>query len=126
MQHVARLPAPRSTRGQGRLPAPRESIFAVLAELGRKLSETELATISIATGLVALAAAASGRASWMLLGACYLVWCFASWGIFFGSSAPRSRLTRALEMLIVGSATAVFAVVSFGVFFLALGSHWQL
>lgn len=126
MQHVARLPAPQSGLGQGHSAAHRESIFAVLAELGRKLSETGLATIAAAAGVVALVAAASGRASWMLLGGCYVIWCFASWGIFFRSTTRRSAQSRALEILIVGSATAVFAIVSIGVFFWALGSHWQL
>jgi len=126
MQHIAHLPAPRHGLGHGRLPAPRESIFAVLAELARRLSDVELAAISVATGVVALTAAASGRASWILLGCCYLLWCFSSWGIFFGSTSHRSAAWRALELLIVGSATAVFAMVSIGVFFLALGPHWQL
>ena len=126
MQHVARLPAPQAGLGQARLSASRESIFSVLAQAARKLSEIELATISIATGSVALAAAASGRASWMLLAGAYVVWCFASWGIFFGSSTGRPTRWRALELLIVGSATTVFAILSMGVFFWALGSHWQL
>ena len=126
MQHAAPLPAPRSGFRQTRLPVPHESIFAVLAGLARRLSEIELATIAVASGAVALAAAASGRASWMLLSGSYVVWCFASWGIFFGAVPRRSTPWRALELLIVGSATAVFAILSFGVFFWALGSHWQL
>ena len=60
-----------------------------------------------------------------IVGGCYLLWCFSSWGIFFGSTTRRSARWRALELLIVGSATAVFAMLSIGVFFLALGPHWQ-
>ncbi|MEO7103192.1 MAG: hypothetical protein ABI311_07350 [Gemmatimonadaceae bacterium] len=126
MQHAARLPAPRSGIPQTRLPAPHESIFAVLAELARRLSEIELATIAVVSGAVPLTAAASGGASWMLLAGCYVIWSFASWGIFFGPTARRPTVWRALELLMVGSATVVFSILGIGVFFWALGSHWQL
>lgn len=114
MQHVAPLAA------------PRESIFAVLASSARKLPDSELGSIAAASGVVALATAAVGRASWMLLAACYVIWCFAGWGILFRSTERRSRGWRVFELLIVGSATSVFAALGMGLFFWALGSHWQL
>lgn len=114
MQHVAPLPA------------PRESIYAVLASSARTLSEFELGSIAVASGIVALVAAALGRASWVLLGGCYVVWSFAGWGIVFGPRVQRPKQWRALELIIVSSGTGVFAILVVGLFFWALGSHWQL
>ncbi len=108
------------------LTAPRESVFAVVASSARKLSDRELSVIAVASGSLALAAAALGRASWILLAGCYVVWCFAGWGILFRASARRSLLWRSLEWIIAASATVVFVVLGIGVFFWALGSHWQL
>ena len=108
------------------LAAPRDNIFAVLASTARKLPDVELGSIAAASGLIALAAVTLGRASWMLLAACYVVWCFAGWGILFRSTAPRSLLWRVLELTLVGSASAAFVALGTGVFFWTLGSHWQL
>jgi hypothetical protein len=106
--------------------APNESVFAVLASSARRLSGRELASIAAASGIVALAAATLGNYSWMLFGACYVVWCFAGWGILFRTPAVRSGRLRALEWILVGSATMVFAALGIAVFFWTLGSHWQL
>ncbi len=108
------------------LAAPRESVFVVLASSARKLSYGELSSIAAASGVIALAAAALGIASWMLLAACYVVWCFAGWGILFHSSTPRTLPWRAFEWTIVGSASAVCIVLGVGVFFWALGPRWIL
>ena len=72
------------------LAAPRESIFVVLASSARRLSYGELSSIAAASGIIALAAASLGIASWMLLAACYVLWCFAGWGILFHASTPRT------------------------------------
>lgn len=114
MQHVAPLAA------------PRESIFAVLASSARKLPEYELGALAGASGIVALVSVALGRTSWLLLSACYVLWCFAGWGILFRSAAQRSPRWQALEWMIVGSATVVFIAAGIGAFFWTLGSHWQL
>ncbi len=114
MQHVAPLPA------------SHESVYAVLAASARKLSELELGSIAVAAGAAALTSVKLGRTSWALLGGCYIVWCFAGWGILFGPKEKRSNRWRMLEFLIVGSATAVFAILGGALFFWALGSHWQL
>lgn len=107
--------------------APRESVYAVLASSARRLTTRELSGIAAASGIVALAAAALGRASWMLLAACYLGWCFAGWGILFRSAAAQRRPAwRALQFTIVASATCVFAALVIGVFFWALGPSWVL
>jgi hypothetical protein len=115
MQHVAPFAA------------PRESVYAVLASSARRLTYGELSVIAGASGLIALAAAAFGRASWMLLAACYIAWCFAGWGILFHSpSIPRTATWRALNLTIAVSATGVFVALAFGVFFWALGPRWIL
>lgn len=114
MQHVAPLPR------------PRESIFAVLATAARRLSYGDLSVIAAASGVVALAAALLGQASWMLLSACYVVWCFAVWGILFHTSTPRTARWRALQWTIAGSASAVAVILGVGVFFWALGPRWVL
>ena len=108
------------------LAAPRESIFVVLASSARRMSYRELSTIAAGSGVVALMAVAVGKASWMLLSACYVVWCFASWGLLFSSSTPRSAAWRMFHWLIVGSASAVFAALLAGLFFWALGPRWIL
>ena len=108
------------------LAAPRESVFAVLASSARRLSYAELSSIAAASGIIALAAASLGIASWMLLAACYVVWCFAGWGILFHTSTPRTRRWRAFEWTIVGSASAVCVILGVGVFFWALGPRWIL
>lgn len=114
MQHIAPLAA------------PRENIFAVLASSARKLSDAELGSMAAVSGIVALATVALGRTSWMLLAACYVVWCFAGWGILFRSTEQRSPSWQVFELVIVGSASAVFIALGVGLFFLALGPHWQL
>ena len=88
------------------LAASRESVFVVLASFGRKMSYGGLSAVAAASGVIALAAAALGHASWMLLSACYVVWCFACWGILFHSQTPRTLRWRAFEWTIVGSAAA--------------------
>ena len=115
MQHVAPLAA------------PRETVYTVLASTARRLTYGELAGVAVASGAIALVAAALGRASWMLLAVCYVVWCFAGWGILFQSSAaPRAPGWKALHLTIVASATAVSAALALGVFFWALGPSWKL
>ncbi len=108
------------------LAAPRESVFVVLASSARKLSYGELSSIAAASGVIALAAALLGIASWMLLAACYVVWCFAGWGILFHALTPRTLRWRAFQWTIVGSASAVFVLLGVGVFFWALGPGWIL
>ena len=114
MQHVAPLPA------------PRENVFAMLASSARKLSYRDLSAIAAASGVIALVAAALGRASWMLLSACYVIWCFAGWGILFHAATPRSLRWRAFQWTIVGSASAVVVALGVGLFFWALGPSWKL
>ena len=114
MQHVAPLAS------------PRESIFAVLASAARRLSYGDLSVIAAASGAVALAAAAIDRASWLLLSACYVVWCFAGWGILFHTSTPRTARWKAFQWTIVGSASVVAVILGVGVFFWALGPSWKL
>lgn len=114
MQHVASVAR------------PTESIFTILASCARKLSDVKLGSIAVASGVTALAAARVGVASWGLLGACYIAWCFAGWGIVFRPKLQRSAPWRGLELLIVGSGTAVLASLGVTFFFWALGSHWQL
>jgi hypothetical protein len=114
MQHVAPLAS------------PRESIFAVLASTARKLSYRDLSAVAAASGAAALVAAAMGRASWMLLSACYVVWCFAGWGILFHTTTPRTARWRAFQWTIVGSASVVAVILGVGVFFWALGPSWKL
>lgn len=106
------------------LTAPRESVFVVLASSARRLSYGELSSIAAASGVIALAAAALGDASWMLLAGCYVVWCFAGWGILFHSSTPRTLRWRAFEWTIVGSASVVCVITGVGLFFWALGTGW--
>jgi hypothetical protein len=90
------------------------------------MSYRELAAIAAASGVVAFVAAGIGRASWMLLSACYVTWCFASWGLLFRSPVQRPPGWRAFQWLIVGSATAVFATLAIGLCFWALGPRWVL
>ena len=108
------------------LAAPRESVFVVLASSARRMSYGTLSSIAAASGLAALAAAAVGKASWMLLATCYVVWCFSGWGILFHASTPRTRRWRAFEWTIVGSASAVCVILGVAVFFWALGPRWML
>jgi hypothetical protein len=108
------------------LAAPRESLFVVLASSARRLSYGELSMIAAASGIAALAAAAFGTASWMLLSACYVAWCFAGWGILFHASTPRTLRWKAFEWTLVGSASAVCVILGVGVFFWALGPRWIL
>ena len=114
MQHVARLPA------------SRETVFGMLASSARSLSYHELSVLSAACGAIALAAAISGVASWMLLAACYIAWSFAGWGILFHSEKPPLGAWRILHLVIVGSAATVAVVLGVGVFFWALGPRWML
>ncbi len=108
------------------LATPRETIFAVLASAARKLSYSDLSMIAAASGLIALIAAVAGRASWVLLSACYVVWCFAGWGILFHTAqAPTSRW-RVLEAGLVASATSVVVILGIAAFFWALGPRWVL
>jgi hypothetical protein len=104
----------------------RENVYALLASSARKMPDTELGSIAVISGLIALAAAWRGIGSWPLLGCCYVAWCYAGWGIVFRPTIRRGAPWRALELLIVGSGTVVFAVLGAGLFFWALGSHWQL
>jgi hypothetical protein len=108
------------------LAARRESLPAVLASSARNLSDHQLSVLALGSGAVAVASALLRHSSWILLGACYVVWCYAGWGVLFRSPTRRTVSWRALEWLIAGSATAVAVAVGFGVFFWALGSHWQL
>jgi hypothetical protein len=105
---------------------PDESIFAVLSSAARKLGDVELGIIAVASGVVSLASVAAGSGSWVLLGACYVAWCFAGWGIVFRGDGRREAPLRALELLIIVSGTAVFAFLCVSAFFWSLGSHWQL
>jgi hypothetical protein len=105
---------------------PTESIYTVLASSARKLSDLELGAIAVLSGIVALAATVRGAGTWELLGCCYVAWCFAGWGIVFRSRLERSAPWRALELLIAGSGTIMFAVLGTGLFFWALGSYWKL
>jgi hypothetical protein len=114
MQHVARLTP------------SRENVFEMLASSARSLSFHELSVLAAASGAIALAAAASGVASWMLLAGCYVAWSFAGWGILFHADKPRSGAWRILHLLIVGSTTAVSIVLGIGLFFWALGPRWVL
>ena len=114
MQHVASVAR------------PAESVFAILASFARKLSDVELGSLAVASGVTAVVAAMLGVASWGLLGACYVAWSFAGWGIVFRSDLQRTAPWRALEFLIVGSATGVLALIGVACFFWTLGSHWQL
>lgn len=122
MNHAANHAAPFATSST----APRETVFVVLASSGRRLSYGTLASIAAASGVIALVAAALGRASWMLLAACYVIWCFSTWGTLFHTAVPRSRRWRALEWTIVGSASVVCTILGVGVFFWALGPSWKL
>ena len=90
------------------------------------MSLRELSSIAAASGAIAVVAAALGTASWMLLAGCYVVWCFAGWGILFHTATPTSIRWRAFQWTIVGSATAVFIALAVGVFFWALGPTWVL
>ena len=108
------------------LAAPRESIFAVLASSARRMSYGELSIIAAGSGVAALTAVALARASWMLVAVCYVLWCFASWGLLFRSATPRSAGWRAFHWLIVGSGSAVFVTLLVGLFFWALGPRWVL
>ena len=105
---------------------PTENVFAILASYARQLSDAELGAIAVASGGIGLAAASLRSAPWGLLGACYVVWCFAGWGIVFRPTIHRSAPWRALELLIVGSGAAVMALLGIACFFWTLGSHWQL
>jgi hypothetical protein len=109
------------------LATPPESVYALLASAGRRMSRAELCATAAASGIVALAASALGRASWILLAGCYVVWCFSGWAILFRSPAPqRSAAWRALQVVVVGSATCVSAALFIGAFFWALGPSWKL
>jgi hypothetical protein len=108
------------------LSSARENVFLMAASSARRLSYADLSAIAAASGTLALAAAAFGVASWMLLAACYVGWCFAGWGILFHSSTPRTLAWRTLEWIIVGSASAVCVVIGIGAFFWALGPRWML
>ncbi len=115
MQHVAPFAA------------PREDVYGVLASSARRLTYGELAAVSAASGIIALVATVLHRASWMLLAACYVVWCFAGWGILFHPDAkPRSLSQRLLHLMIVASGTGVFLALGVGVFFWMLGPSWKL
>lgn len=108
------------------LVARREGVFAALASSARRLRDRQLSYIAAATGLVALVAAALGIASWMLLAACYVVWCFAGWGLLFRAAQRRPVAWRALELGMVISAAVVFAIMAVGLFFWVLGPRWVL
>lgn len=108
------------------LTTPRENIFAILASAARKLSYGDLSVIAAASGAVALVAAVIGHASWMLLSACYVAWCFAGWGILFHTATPRTARWKAFQWTVVGSASIVAVVLGIGIFFWALGPRWVL
>ena len=108
------------------LAAPREGVFAVLASSARRLPDRHLSYIAAGAGVVALAAAALGIASWMLLAACYVAWCFAGWGLLFRQTQRRTGAWRALELGMVISAAVVFAILAAGLFFWVLGPRWVL
>lgn len=107
--------------------APRESIYSVLASIARRLTSDQLSAIALLSGVMAAAAAITHHASWMLLSTCYIAWCFAGWGILFHSPmAPRTAVSRGLQLVIAASASGVFAALAVGVFFWALGPSWKL
>jgi hypothetical protein len=129
VHHSTPLASSGSVRSSAPQSAGGENVFSVLAGAGRRLSFGELAAIAAVSGVAALAAAAIGRASWLLLAACYVAWSFAGWGIMFHDAAPsrpRTRRWRAFQWMLVGSATAVFTAFGVGLFFWALGPAWKL
>ena len=110
----------------GSLLPDRENVFLMVGSSARHLSYGALSGIAAASGVIALAAAASGRASWMLLTACYVAWCFAGWGILFHSSTPATTPWRLLRLTIAASAATASVAIGVGIFFWALGPSWVL
>ena len=105
---------------------PHETVLGLLASSGRRLSFGTLALVSLGAGAVPVVASAASRATWQLLAACYLVWCFAAWGTLFHDRAPRSALGRSVQGVLVGSGVGVFAAIFMAFFFGALGPRWML
>lgn len=104
----------------------RENVFLMVESSARHLSYGALSVIAAASGVIALAAAASGRASWMLLAACYVAWCFAGWGILFHSFTPATIPWRLLRLTIAASAATASLAIAIGIFYWALGPRWVL
>ena len=108
------------------LVAPDENVFGILAALGRRSASRTLGAVAAASGVIAFGLALAGRADWTVSGICYVVWCFASWGLLFPSGRPATKTGRAVELILVGSAFAVSVIVLAGLFFRALGPRWML
>jgi hypothetical protein len=110
----------------GAEPSRDVNVYALLAARARAASRRSLAWTAAGAGGVAVAAVLLGAGHWTVLTACYLVWSYAVWGLVFGPTHPSTRTWRSIELLIVGSGTALAVVLFVGVFYLALGPRWML
>ena len=89
------------------------------------LSPQSLGAISFAAGVVALAAAVAGSASWILLGAALAVWSICGWAMFF-RARPNQRTVAILGSVLLLSAAIAALVAISGLYLLALGPSWIL
>lgn len=88
-------------------------------------SKRAVGITSIVSGLTALIATLTGRASWILLGACYVAWCYSGWGLYFAGRSFSGRL-RMLEYVLVATGVAAALAVASALYLLALGPSWLL
>lgn len=89
------------------------------------LSQQALGRIALAAGVIALIAAATDKASWILLGAALAIWSVCGWAIYF-RPRPRHPVAATLgSVLLISGVIAALAALS-GIYLLALGPSWIL